>query len=110
MVGLQWLTAHYWYIYGAGCGVMLLLMLIRVMQRRRAKGSTTHGSARWATPREIRRAGLFGAEGVMLGKYGTQYLRDRSEAHILLIAPTRGGKGVGPIICTLLTWPESVIV
>jgi type IV secretion system protein VirD4 len=109
--GLQWLTSQYWIIYGAGCGLMIVLMLIRVLtNRRRVHGSTTHGSARWATPREVRRAGLLGNEGVMLGRYGTHYLRDASEAHTLLIAPTRGGKGVGPILCTLLTWPESVIV
>ena len=26
-----------------------------------------------------------------------------TDTHLLLIAPTRSGKGVGPIICTLLT-------
>jgi type IV secretion system protein VirD4 len=108
--GLQRVTAHYWAIYGAGCAVMLLLMAIRAVQRRRAKGSTTYGSARWATPREMRRAGLLETDGVMLGQYGQRYLRDDSEAHLLLIAPTRSGKGVGVVIPTLLTWTESVLV
>jgi type IV secretion system protein VirD4 len=46
----------------------------------------------------------------MLGRYDTHYLRDDSESHLLVIAPTRAGKGVGVVIPTLLTWPESVLV
>jgi type IV secretion system protein VirD4 len=110
MEGLTWLTAHYWYIYGAGCGLMVVLMLIRLVSRQRTKGSTSHGSARWATPRELRRAGLLSREGVMIGRVATHYLRDPSEAHLLLIAPTRSGKGIGVVIPTLLTWRESVLV
>nr|MDQ3830550.1 hypothetical protein [Candidatus Tectomicrobia bacterium] len=72
---VQWLTAHYWYIYGGGCAFMVLLMVIRgLTNRRRIKSSTTHGSARWATPREIRRAGLFAEDGVLLGRYGAKFL------------------------------------
>jgi type IV secretion system protein VirD4 len=110
MEGLTWLTGHYWYIYGAGCGVMVVLLLINAISGRRRRGSITHGSARWATPRELRRAGLLGGEGVMLGRYRHQYLRDVSEAHLLLIAPTRSGKGVGVVIPTLLTWRESALI
>ena len=35
---------------------------------------------------------------------------DDSETHILLVAPTRSGKGVGIIIPTLLTWRPSALV
>ena len=38
------------------------------------------------------------------------YLRDCGPAHVLVFAPTRSGKGVGVVIPTLLTWPQSVIV
>lgn len=39
------------------------------------------------------------------------YLRDNSNKHLAVIAPTRSGKGVGLIIPTLLgSWKESVIV
>ena len=72
--------------------------------------STTHGSARWATPREVKRAGLYGAEGVVLGRLGGRLLCDAGETHVLLIAPTRSGKGIGVIIPTLLNWLASVIV
>jgi type IV secretion system protein VirD4 len=110
MVGLNRLAAYYWYLYGAGCGVMILLMVISAFTKRRAKGGTGYGSARWATIREIAKAGLFAGEGVMLGRWGGRYLRDASEAHVLLVAPTRSGKGVGPVICSLLTWPESALI
>ena len=39
------------------------------------------------------------------------YLRDNQSRHIVLVAPTRSGKGVGVIVPTLLGgWKESVIV
>jgi type IV secretion system protein VirD4 len=102
---------YYWVIYGGGCALMLLLVLIRVIGgRRRVSRSTSHGSARWATAKEVQKAGLFAQEGVMLGRYGSHYLRDNSDTHILLVAPTRAGKGVGVCIPTLLTWRESVLV
>lgn len=41
----------------------------------------------------------------------TFYLRDNSNKHLAVIAPTRSGKGVGLIVPTLLQgWNESVIV
>lgn len=39
------------------------------------------------------------------------YLRDNSDKHLIVVAPTRSGKGVGLILTTLLgSWVESVIV
>jgi type IV secretion system protein VirD4 len=43
-----------------------------------------------------------------LGRRGI--LRDHGEGHVCVIAPTRSGKGVGVVIPTLLTWPDSVVV
>lgn len=37
-------------------------------------------------------------------------LRDRGEGNVCAIAPPRSGKGIGVVIPTLLTWPESVVV
>ena len=110
MGGLQWLTAHYWYIYGAMGGILVIVMLVTLMAGRRRHDSASYGSARWASKKEIKHAGLLGPSGVMLGQMGGQYLRDDGESHILLVGPTRAGKGVGLIIPTLLTWQESVIV
>ena len=47
---------------------------------------------------------------MVLGRHGGRLLADDSETHILLVAPTRSGKGVGIIIPTLLTWRPSALV
>jgi type IV secretion system protein VirD4 len=71
MVGLHaltWLAAHWWHIYAAMGGVFVVIAILHVRRRRRVSQSVSHGSARWATPREIRQAGLLATEGVMLGR------------------------------------------
>ena len=41
-----------------------------VHRAREAKYATTYGSARWADATDIRRGGLLGPDGVVLGKFG----------------------------------------
>ena len=77
---------------------------------RQARDVSTYGTARWATRKEIKDAGLLGEDGVVLGKFGNRYLRHDGPEHILCFAPTRSGKGVGVVVPTLLTWPGSSIV
>ncbi|HWL48103.1 MAG TPA: conjugal transfer protein TraG, partial [Sphingomonadaceae bacterium] len=81
-----------------------------VWRAREAKNAETYGSARWATEDEVRAAGLLGDNGVVLGKLGSAYLRHDGPEHVLCYAPTRSGKGVGLVVPSLLTWPESAIV
>jgi type IV secretion system protein VirD4 len=81
-----------------------------VWRARETKNIATYGSARWATPREVRAAGLVGPVGVVLGRLGREYLRHDGPEHVLCFAPTRSGKGVGLVVPTLLTWPASCIV
>jgi type IV secretion system protein VirD4 len=79
--------------------------------RARAKPTiTTYGSARWADVSEIKTAGLFADRGVVLGLYGAQYLRHDGPEHVLAVAPTRSGKGVGLVVPTLLSWTGSTVV
>ncbi len=78
--------------------------------RARDRTVETYGSARWATPREVRRAGLLGPDGVVIGRHQRDYLRHDGPEHVLCFAPTRSGKGVGLVVPTLLTWPGSAIV
>lgn len=72
--------------------------------------ATTYGSARWADDADVRRANLLGDRGVVLGLHDGQYLRHDGPEHILAVAPTRSGKGVGLVLPTLLTWPGSTVV
>lgn len=81
-----------------------------LLKRRQGKGQITHGSARWATPREVRQAGLYAKQGMVLGKHHGRILRHDGPEHVLLCGPTRSGKGIGIIVPTLLDWPESVLV
>ena len=69
-----------------------------------------HGDARWADHREIRKMGLFRAKGIILSQHENRLLRDDGVEHVLVVAPTRSGKGVGIVIPNLLSWPGSAVV
>jgi Type IV secretory system Conjugative DNA transfer len=88
---------------GAIAGIVVAVTM-SVWRAREAKTVTTYGSARWAESREIRHAGLFHAEGVVLGRWRGAYLHHEGPEHVLCFAPTRSGKGVGLVVPTLLTW------
>src|SRR5277367_6522398 len=99
--------------YIAASGGLLSIVVavaLSVWRAREAKVAATYGSARWATAREIRAAGLTAPDGVVLGKLKRHYLRHDGPEHVLCFAPTRSGKGVGLVVPTLLTWPDSCIV
>lgn len=87
--------------------VAIAMSVWRARERRKAE---TFGSARWADAREVRRAGMLGDAGVVLGRFAGSYLRHDGPEHVLCFAPTRSGKGVGLVVPTLLTWPGSAIV
>ena len=76
---------------------------------RRSK-PTTYGSARWADASDLSEAGLLEDRGVVLGLHGNRYLRHDGPEHVLAVAPTRSGKGVGLVLPTLLTWPGSAVI
>jgi type IV secretion system protein VirD4 len=93
-----------------GFAAIAISIGMSVWRAREAKAVTTYGSARWATRKEVRSAGLLGPDGVVLGRFAREYLRHDGPEHVLCFAPTRSGKGVGLVIPTLLTWPGSAIV
>ena len=90
-----------------GCAAAVAGSLWRARQTRYV---TTYGSARWAEPREIERAGLMRDGGVMLGRLGGRYLRHDGPEHVMAFAPTRSGKGVGLVVPTLLSWTGSAVI
>jgi type IV secretion system protein VirD4 len=93
-----------------GFSAIAVAIAMSVRRAREAKNIVTYGSARWATEREIRAAGLFKPDGVVLGRFRRDYLRHDGPEHVLCFAPTRSGKGVGLVVPTLLSWPGSAIV
>jgi len=123
---LPWRFFQWWYVYDAyapdvfarggiiaslgGQAGIVMSVLASLWRARQDKHSATYGSARWASIREIRRAGLLSRSGLVLGCLGTRYLRHDGAEHIIAFAPTRSGKGVGLVVPTLLTWPGSAII
>lgn len=82
-----------------------------------------HGSAHWATQKEVQQMSLLPAKGAKpskkvcyVGGYPDdkghlKYLQHSGAEHIIAFAPTRSGKGVGLVLPTLLGgWMESVVV
>jgi len=70
----------------------------------------SHGSARFAGKRELQT--LEQADGLLIGRNPRtgKLLRYDGSAHLLTLAPTRAGKGVGTVIPNLLAAERSVLV
>lgn len=94
-----------WLASVAGLAVVASCGTLALMPRRRA----LHGDARFATRREVRRAGLLGHRGIILGAWGRRCLMLDGQQGVCLAAPPRAGKGTGVVIPNLLNWPDSVI-
>ena len=89
----------------AGFVLVGLVPLLLLLPRRRA----LHGDARFATHREVARAGLLGHQGIILGEWRGRCLMLAGQQGVCLAAPPRAGKGAGVVIPNLLNWPDSVI-
>jgi type IV secretion system protein VirD4 len=121
-----WRLFEWWYAYdayapelfnkagviaaGGGVSGIVVAVIGSLWRARQNQLATTFGSSRWAERCEIERAGLFRSAGVFLGRLGDRYLRHDGPEHVMAFAPTRSGKGVGLVIPTLLSWPESCVV
>ena len=93
----------------------VVAIVVAVAMKRLKPQSDLHGSARWATEREARDAGLFAEKGLILGQWPGKKGRGRTlrhdgPEHVFVFAPTRSGKGVSLVVPNLLTWPHSVLV
>ncbi|MCD9015353.1 type IV secretory system conjugative DNA transfer family protein [Parachryseolinea silvisoli] len=74
--------------------------------------STPFGDARWSRPSELRDAALVQEDGLILGRDPEtgEVIGFKGEGHILTVAKTGAGKGVGVIVPNLLQYSGSVIV
>ena len=102
----------------AYAGVVSLAVLSGVLAwatsfRRRL---TTYGDAHWQSRREMGRNGLLGQPGggfvcAKLGdpKTGAPYVVAEDRPHVMMVAPTRAGKGVGFVIPNLLSFRGSAV-
>src|SRR6202030_4235109 len=73
------------------------------------RARSLHGDARFARRGEIAAAGLFGREGIILGRRGRRYLMLAGQQGVALAAPPRAGKGTGVVVPNALNWPGSLV-
>lgn len=83
-----------------------MLLAIRPARPRRKP----FGAKAWADRRDAEHMQLFADDGIVLGKFGRDYLCYDGDEHVLLCGGTRTGKTRGAVIPTLLAWPHSMIV
>jgi len=74
------------------------------------KRPSLHGDARWARLWELRGMGLRARAGLVLGRVSGREVRSVEHHHLLVAAPTGGGKGVSCVIPTCFSWEGSILV
>lgn len=95
---------------------IVYIIIIKLTQKK-----DTHGSAKFSVDKELQKEDLLDfhfpkgkgnlyRDGVILGRTSNlKTIIDKKPTHILVIAPSRSGKGVGVILPTLVNWRQSVI-
>ena len=108
----------------------IFLKFISLFRGAKNQNTFTHGSAAWGTKKDLKNIGLLNNSGTIYGqtqnaeitvkenkkimgykKYG-KLIADSydTDNHTMIIAQSRSGKGIGPVITTLLSYPGSVVV
>lgn len=111
MEAARWLETHRLEVAGSAIGAAVLVGYAMRGLRRRPDIPETHGTARWATEKEIRAAGILDQpRGVVLGCIGKHWLVDGGESHIMIISPTGGGKDQTHNFHTTIRWHGSMVI
>ncbi len=81
------------------------------LSHKKNENDNLYGSAEWGNPRDPHLR-LCEHHGLVLGKStdGSNLIVDNRNTHAIIAATTGSGKSAGPVILTLLSYPESVIV
>jgi len=121
------------------CVLTMFLFLFFRRRQRKANVEGLHGSSRWMRGNELKESGMLCGRGLVLGQTrdakfkevkvdfsggkgkvekekvwkmltpGSLLFNDAPE-HVLIIAPTRRGKGINNVIPSLLSWRDSCVV
>ena len=67
------------------------------------------GAARFGTLLEAAKQGLTGKQGIILGTVGGVTIRSDEPAHILVVGPSRSGKGTGFVLPNGYLWQGSAV-
>lgn len=100
------------YVFAGVAGVAAVAIILAVSRRSAAPVSGSHGTAQWGRNDE-----LTVDAGVLVGvgesadrRRPAPLLRYDGDGHLLTVAPTRSGKGIGVVIPNLLSYPGSIVV
>ena len=105
----QWLQGHQTALFVSVGGILVAVVVLAALGARQERGRQTHGSSRWATGREARRAGLVRRHGYPLGLLGHQTLRV-VQRHILLVGGTGSQKDRSHNFPFTATCPWSLVI
>lgn len=97
-------SALAWCLLGAGiptAGSMLAFFL--------PTARSLYGDASFAKRKDMEKAELFAEKGLILGKFGGEFITLKGQQGALLEAPPRSGKGVGAVQPNMLNWTDSVV-
>lgn len=96
----------------SGATAFLLALAVVMVYRKPARvlpSTGSHGTATWGTGED-----LATDEGLLIGRKRVggkaKLLRYDGEGHLITVAPTRSGKGIGGVVPNLLSYPGSVVV
>ena len=87
-------------------GLMGILVVRGIMTRTSEQLSLAKGSTQWGSAQALKKP----VKGLLLGKTGADYLRYDGDGHLLTVAATRSGKGVGTVMPNLLNYEGSMLV
>ena len=85
-------------------------IVIAVLGLRRPTRLPAFGMQAWAKFADLEAAGLFAAQGAVLGKFEGELIAFDGPEHQILIGASRSGKGRGHVVPTLLSWGGSALV
>ncbi|HXB23572.1 MAG TPA: type IV secretory system conjugative DNA transfer family protein [Gemmatimonadaceae bacterium] len=98
--------------FGGAAILAGVIATLSLMSRgRRWVSSGSHGTAVWGDPRTLVRD-----QGLVVGRVAGSprrsgaLMRYDGDGHLMTVAPTRSGKGVGVVMTNLLSYPGSVLV
>ena len=95
-----------WIVYGVG--IFICYQVYRSMIR-----MSSHGTADFAKAADIQKAGLAAKEtGFVVGRnpFNDKIMLHNGPEHVLLVAPTRSGKGVCNMVPTGICWKHSIFL
>ncbi|MCY4233582.1 MAG: type IV secretory system conjugative DNA transfer family protein [Bacteroidetes bacterium] len=87
-------------------GLMAALLTKAMIRHTSSQLSLAKGSTSWGTAKALRKP----TRGLLLGKMDQEYLRYDGDGHLITIAATRSGKGVGTVMPNLLNYEGGMLV